>query len=141
MPIRAVLILLSLAVLSCGRDAPTSGGNPAASSSTAGAAGCPGLAEHWREVWTAEAPKGLERRRGQVTTRVTAMWADACSSVKKEPAQDLSSALTELRTVRTFAAIESLPASGGTATKQALVKSIQDAVVRTKSADAIAPSG
>jgi hypothetical protein len=144
MPIRTVLILLLLAALSCGCDAPASKGHVAGSSSAGAAgtaAGCPGLGEHWREVWTAEAAPGLERRRTYVITRVTAMWANACASVAKEPAEDLSPVLTELRAVRNFAGIEGLSQSGGTATKQKLVKSAQEAVIRTKSAYAVAASG
>jgi len=76
-----------------------------------------------------------------VITRVAAAWADACASVAKEPAADLARALDELRAVKTFAAIEGSPKAGGSAAKQALVKSAQESVARTKSAFAIPASG
>ena len=142
MSIRAFLIVLSLAALSCDRDAPSAGGGPAGSASAAAVgSACTSLAEHWREVWTAEAPPGLDRRRMFVITRVAAAWADACASVAKEPAPDLARALDDLRAVKTFAAIEGSPKSGGSAAKQALVKSAQESVARTKSAFVIPPSG
>jgi len=141
----AILIFLPLSVLACQREAPTPGDPPAGSAASAGAAGpsagCSGLAEHWRQVWTSETPPGLERRRAHAITRVVAMWGDACASIAKEPAQDLQPALEELRAVRTFAAIEGAAKSGGTPTKRLLAKSLEDAAARTKSAYAVAPAG
>lgn len=136
-------VLLPLAILSWGCDTPASSGNSAASSSAASASApaCPGLSEHWRDVWTAESPPSLDRRRAHVITRVNAMWAGACASLAKEPAQDLAPVLAELKAARTFAGIEGLSPSGGTASKQKLVQCAQDALVRTKSAYAIAASG
>ena len=136
-----VIMLLPLAVLACKGDAP---GGPAAGSSagvSAAGPGCPGLADHWRQVWKSEAPPGLERRRSQAASHAVAMWGDACASIAKEPAQDLQPALADLKAARTFAAIEEAARSGGSPTKQQLAKSLVDAAARTKSADAIAPSG
>ena len=144
-PIRAILIVLPLAALACERGAPAPGEPPPGPSASAGAAGpsagCSGLAEHWRQVWTSETPPGLERRRGHASTRALAMWGDACAAIAKEPSQDLQPALEELRAVRTFAAIEEAARSGGTPTKRLLVKSVQDAAARTKSAYAVGPAG
>src|SRR5262245_47350752 len=96
---RAALILLSLPLLSCRPDAP--GEASASASATAGASGrargCADLAEHWREVWAAETPSGLMRRRAYVVTRVVTMWGAACGSIAKEPAQDLPPVIEELR--------------------------------------------
>lgn len=144
MEIRTVLIL-SFALLSCSRDAPLPGEAPAASSATASAAepalGCPGLAAHWREVWMAETPQGMERRRAHVMTRVLESWAAACGAIAKEPAQDLAPALEELRAIRTFAGIEGMARDGGTTTRRLLARSVQDAVARSKSAYAVASTG
>ena len=142
--LRAILIFLPLAVLACQRDAPAPGERSTGPSASVGAAGpsagCSGLAEHWRQVWTSETPPGLERRRGHAITRVVAAWGDACAAINKEPAQDLQPALEELQAVRTFAAIDEAARSSGTPTKRLLAKSIQDAVTRTKSAYAVAPA-
>lgn len=143
--LRAILIVLPLAVLACKGDAPAPGEARPGSSASAGAsgasAGCSGLAEHWRQVWTSETPAGLERRRGYAATRAVAMWGDSCAAVAKEPPQDLQAALDELRAARTFAAIEEAARSGGSPAKQQLAKSIQDAAARTKSAYAVGPAG
>jgi hypothetical protein len=143
--IRALLMLMSLAVLSCQRDAPAPADPPAPSLAAAGTAalplGCPGLAEHWREVWAAETPPGLESRRAFAVTRVVAMWGEACGSVAKEPSHDLQPALEELRAARTFTGIEDMARAGGTTTKRLLAASAQDAVLRTRSAYVIAPTG
>jgi hypothetical protein len=143
--LRAILIVLPLAVLACKRDAPAPGEPPAGSSASPGAAGpsagCSGLAEHWQKVWTSETPPGLERRRAHAVTRAVAMWGDACASITKEPAQDLQPALEELRAARSFAAIEEAARAGGTPTKRLLAKSVMDAAARTKSAYAVAPAG
>jgi hypothetical protein len=69
------------------------------------------------------------------------MWGDACVSIAKEPSADLQPALEELRSVRTFAAIEEAARSSGTPTKRLLARSVQDAAARTKSAYAVAPAG
>jgi hypothetical protein len=138
MKIRAVLLLSAFTILSCRPDAPP----PPATAGDAGSAlDCPGLAEHWRVVWATETPQGKERRRAYVMTRVLAMWGEACSSVAKEPAQDLAPALEELRAARTFAGIEDIARSGGTTTKRLLAASAQSAVTRTRSAYDAAPTG
>jgi hypothetical protein len=138
-------ILIVLPLVACQRDAPAPGEplpGPSASAGAAGpSSGCPGLAEHWRQVWTSETPPGLERRRAHAITRVVEVWGDACASIAKEPAQDLQPALEALRAARTFAAIGELAKSSGTPTKQTLAKSIEDAAARTKSAYAVAPAG